>query len=105
NLEPPFLAVSKLGDWRVGSSCEIYELERVVYLIEKARDLSRILEQIELELAAQLSECRDCQVFAHSQAIEQLVDLVTLGQAQLADIGYCLTRDVLLLEHNLPGGR
>ena len=62
-------------------------------------------EQIEPELAAQLGEHGDGEVLAHGQPGEQLVDLIALGQAELADLGDADAGDVLALEHDRAGGR
>ena len=63
--------------------------------------LFRIAEQVELELAAQLRQRRDGQVLADGQTVEQLVDLVALGQAELADVGDGHAGDVAALEQDL----
>ena len=62
-------------------------------------------EQVEAEFAAQLGERRDRQVLAHGEAREQLVDLIALGQAELADVGDAHAGDVAALEHDLARGR
>ena len=48
--------------------------------------LPDVAQQIEAELAAQLGQRGDGDVLAHRQPREQLVDLVALGQAELADL-------------------
>ena len=73
--------------------------ERVLDLLVEAGDAaSSDVEQIEPELAAQLRQRRDGHVLAHRQAVEQLVDLIALGQAELADLGDVDAGDVAALE-------
>ena len=67
--------------------------------------LSSAREQVEAELAAQLGQRGDGQVLAHGQPGEELVDLIALGQAELADVGDVEAGDVAALEDDLAGGR
>ena len=52
-------------------------------------------QQIEAELAAPFGERGDGQVLAHRQPGEQLVDLIALGQAELAHVGDVHAGDVV----------
>ncbi len=56
-------------------------------------------------MPAQFRERRDGQVFAHGKTVEQLIDLVAFGEAELADVGHRHAGDVATLEQDLPGGR
>ena len=85
--------------------CEVDQFERVLDLLGQARDAVEAAEQVEPELAAQFGERGDDEVLAHGQAAEQLVDLVALGQAELADVGDVHAGDVAALEDDLAGGR
>src|SRR5262252_11017294 len=80
--------------------------ERVLDLLFELRDALQRSEQIEPELAALLRQRGDRQVFAHGQAGEQLVDLITLGEPELADVGDGHAGDVAAFEEDLArGGR
>ena len=67
--------------------------------------LAEAAEQVEPELAAQLGERGDGEVLAHRQPVEQLVDLIALGQAELAHVGDAHAGDVAALEHDRAGRR
>ena len=104
DLEPPLLAVGELPrpacrrarsrstSASVCSTCS-----------SRPGTLPRLREQVEAELAAQLGQRGDREVLAHGQAREQLVDLVALGQAELADVGDAHAGDVAALEHDRAG--
>src|SRR5262249_21769755 len=66
----------------VGALDQVDQLERVFDLLIEAADAVERFEQIEPELAAQLRQRRDGQVLAYGQAIEKLVDLVAVGEAE-----------------------
>jgi hypothetical protein len=105
DLEPPLLAVGKVRHRGVGARLEIDQRQRVLDLRVEAGNALQRLEQIEPELAAQLRQRRDGQVLAHGQAVEQLVDLVALGQPELADVGHGLAGDVLPSNRSARGRR
>src|SRR5262249_29948165 len=106
DLEPALLAVGELRYRSVGAHDQVDQLERVFDLLIEAADAVERFEQIEPELAAPLRQRRDGQVLAHGQAVEQLVDLVALGEAELADIGHRHAGDVAALEQDpARGGR
>ena len=56
-------------------------------------------------MSAQLRQRGDDDVLAHGEPAEQLVDLVALGQAELAHVGDVHAGDVAPLEHDAAGGR
>ena len=62
-------------------------------------------QQVEAEGAAALAKSRDHNVFAHRQAVKELVDLIAFGQAELAHPGYVHAGDVAAVENYMPGGR
>ena len=84
---------------------EIDQFERVLDLLVRPGMLDELAEQVEPEFAAQFGQRGDRQVLAHRQPGEQLVDLIALGQAELADVGDVHAGDVAALEHDLAGGR
>ena len=88
-----------------GRARQIDQLERVLDLLGQARNAREPPEHVEPELAAQRGERRDGQVLAHREAGEQLVDLVALGEPELADVGHVHAGDVAALEHDRAGGR
>ena len=64
-----------------------------------------IAEQVEAKGAAPLRKRRDHDVLARRQAIEQLIDLVALGQARLTDLGDAAPGNVAALENDRSRGR
>ena len=84
---------------------QVDQRQRVLDLLVEARNAVEAAQQVEPELAAQLGQRGDRQVLAHRQASEELVDLVALGQAELADVGDVHAGDVAALEHDRAGGR
>lgn len=60
-----------------------------------------LAEQIEPELPAQFGQRGDRQVLANGEASEELVDLIALGEPELANLGDLQSRDVAALEHDL----
>src|SRR5690606_3944723 len=56
-------------------------------------------------LAARLAERRDHEVAPDRQPVEELVDLVAFGQAELADVADTHAGDVAALEDDLAGAR
>src|ERR1051325_1941403 len=105
DLEAPLLAVGELGHRRVAPRAEVDELERLPDPLVESLDPAQAPQQVEAELAAQRRERRDGQVLAHRQAVEELVHLVALGEAELAHIGDAHAGDVAAPEHDLPRGR
>ena len=57
-------------------------------------------QQVEFELAADLAERRDPQVLPDRQAIEELIDLIALGEPELADVGDAHPGDIAPFEHD-----
>src|SRR6185369_12769419 len=84
---------------------QIDQFERVLNLFVEAGNALDRFEQVEPKLSAQFRQCRNRQVLAHRQSIEELVDLVALGQPELAGVGYGLSGDVLAFKHNLARRR
>jgi hypothetical protein len=106
HFEPALFTVRKIGHRRVGTADKVDQLQRVLDVLVQSGNALNRFEQVEPELAAQLCERRNYEVFAHSQTIEQLIDLITLGQAELADIGHRHAGNVAALEQDLAcGGR
>src|SRR6185436_14019544 len=106
NLKPALFAISQVRNRPVRPLDEADQSERMVDLFAKTWHPFQQLEQIEPERAAQFRERRDGQVLAHSQAVEQLIDLVALGETELADIGHRHAGNIATLEQDLArGGR
>ena len=87
DFQPPLLAVGELRHRHVGASVRSTSSSVRSTCSVKTGDVVRQAEQVEAEFAAQLGERRDRQVLAHGQPGEQLVDLIALGQAELAHVG------------------
>ena len=69
-------------------------------LFMQSRNLRKAPQHIEPELAAQFRQRGDCQVLADRQTRKELVDLVTFGQAQLANVGDVHASNVTAFEHD-----
>ena len=105
DLEPPLLAIGEFGHRQVGALGQVHELERVLDALRQPVDAADAAQQVEPERPALLGERGDGDVLAHGQPREQLVDLVALGQAELAHFGDAEAGDVAALEHDAPFGR
>src|SRR6185312_6028302 len=68
-------------------------------------NLRKAPEHVEPELAPDLAECSNRQVLPDGEALEKLVDLVTLGEPDLTGIGDVQVRDVAAIEHDFSGSR
>ena len=105
DLQSALLAIGEFRHGCVGAAGQIDQSERVLHLLGQALDAGKRTKQVEPEFSAQLGESRDRQVLPHRQASEELVDLIALGEAELADFRDLQARDVAPLEHDLARGR
>ena len=98
DFKPALFAVCEVGHGRVGALDEIDQFERMLDPPFELRNALRGPEQVQPEGTAQLRQDADCQIFANRQAIEELVDLITLGEAKLAHLGNRHAGDVVPFE-------
>ncbi len=103
DLQAALLAVGELRDRRVAALREVHEFQRGLDLLVEPAHRAQAAQQVEAEFAAQCGERGDGHVLAHRQAVEQLVDLVALGEAELAHVGHALAGDVLAAKADAPG--
>src|SRR6185312_13277706 len=94
DLQSPLLAIGEFGNGNAGAPVEADQRQRALDLSSKSGHAVDAPEQVEGEAAAPLGERGDGDVLAHGLPQEELVHLVALGEAELADLGDVEAGDV-----------
>ena len=104
DFQPPLLAVGELRHRRVGALGEVDEFERVLDLLAQARNLRHARSMSSRNLPRNSASAAIVRFSRTVRRREELVDLVALGQAELAHVGDGHAGDVAALEHDFAGG-
>ena len=99
DLEPPLLAIGKLGYRHVGALGQADQRKRLLDPLREPGDAVRLRAAgRDGTVPRRSASAAIVDVLAHRQASEQLVDLVALGQPELAHFGDVDAGDVAALE-------